>query len=153
MRDLSCDPTPEQAELTRASRKGTQVTKGAIIFLALVITFSLAASGYALYDRFARADERRIAQEVFNERIRHVSFDYCTEIESLKKANRDKALESYRNLDETLELLGLERTPAIVARAKRDRDTALRRFSAKPCPRPANLPPAPQRPPHPLPRG
>lgn len=148
MRDLSCDPTPEQAELTRVSHMGTQMTKGAIIFLALVIAFSLAASGYALYDRFARADERRIAQELFNERIRHVSFDYCTEIESLKKANRDRAIEAYRNLDQTLELLQLEKTPAIVERAKRDRDTALRRFAEAPCPRPANLPAV-----HPLPKG
>lgn len=147
MSNLSCDPSSEQAELTRVSRKGTKMTKGAIIFLALVIAFSLVASGYALYDRFASADERRTAQEFFNERIRQVSFDYCTEIESLKKANRDRALEAYRNLDQTLVLLELERTTAIVERAKGDRDRALRRFAADPCPRPNPVPV------HPLPRG
>ena len=135
---------------------GARMAKGAIVFLALVIAFSLAASGYALYDRFATADERRALMELearqqaaFNERIRVVSLDYCLEIESLKKANRDRALESYRNLDQTLELLQLEKTPAIVKRAKHDRDTALRRFSAESCPRPAVSTPAP----HPLPKG
>ena len=153
MTELSQNPSAEQRELTRVSLQGTRITKGAIGFLALVIAFSLAASSYALYDRFSVGTERATAQQVFNERIRQVAFEYCQEIEKLKKANRDKALESYRNLDATLELLTLKRTPAIVARAKNDRDTALRRFAAEPCPRPANLPSAPRQPIHPLPKG
>lgn len=153
MTELTPNPSPEQKELTRVSQQGTRVKKEAIAFLALVIAFSLAASSYALYDRFATGSEWVTQLQIFHERIRQVSFDYCQEIEALKKSNRDKALESYRKLDQTLELLQLEKTPAIVTRAKHDRDTALRRFSAKPCPRPANLPPAPQRPPHPPPRG
>lgn len=149
MTELSDNPSVEQQELTRISKQGTRVTKGAIIFLTVVIAFSFAASGYALYERFESADDRRLQQASFNERIREVSLDYCLEIETLKKSNRDRALEFYRNLDQTLELLGLERTPAIVARAKKDRDTALRRYAARPCPRPNPLPD----PVHPLPKG
>lgn len=143
----------EQLEVVRDG--GARFAKASIVFLTLVIAFSLAASGYALYDRFTQADDTRAAlerearqQSAFNLRIREVSLEYCTEIEKLKKAQRDRALESYRNLDQTLELLQLERTPAIVARAKKDRDTALRRFHAEPCPRPTPLPKV-----HPLPRG
>lgn len=147
MTELTPNLSPEQKELTRVSQQGTRVTKRAIVFLALVIAFSLAASSYALYDRFATGSERATAQQIFDERIRQVSFDYCQEIEALKKSNRDRALEAYRNLDQTLELLNLERTPAIEERAKQDRDTALRRFAAKPCPRPNPVPV------HPLPKG
>lgn len=148
MTELSQNPSAEQRELTRVSRQGTRMTRGAIGFLGLVIAFALAASSYALYELFESADDRRLQQASFNERIRHVSLEYCTEIERLKKANRDKALETYRNLNETLKLLELERTPAIVTRAKHDRDVALRRFVAKPCPRPDKT-----RLEHPLPKG
>lgn len=136
MTELTPNPAVEQQELTRASQRGTKITKSAIVFFALVVAFSLAASSYALYERFSSTNEIRAQQMSFNERIRQVSLDYCREIEALKKANRDRALDSYRNLDQTLELLELERTPAIVARAKKDRDTALRRYAEKPCPRP-----------------
>lgn len=147
----------EKRQLEAVRDNGANLAKGAIVFLALVIAFSLAASGYALYDRFNATNVLRTQLEIeartqasFNERIREVSLEYCTEIERLKKANRDRALEAYRNLNETLRLLELERTPAIVARAKRDRDAALRRFSGEPCPRP----PLPNiKRPHPLPRG
>lgn len=154
MTELTPNLSPEQKELTRVSQQGTRVTKRAIVFLALVIAFSLAASSYALYERFSSADVVRTQlereqrqQELFNARIREVSLNYCLEIEALKKSNRDRALEAYRNLDQTLELLNLERTPAIEERAKQDRDTALRRFAAKPCPRPNPVPV------HPLPKG
>lgn len=142
----------EQLEVVRG--RGARMAKGAIIFLAFVISFSLAASGYALYYRFVDTDARRALleaqaqqQALFNQRVRDVSFGYCTEIELLKKANRDRAVEDYRRLDQTLELLKLERTPAIVERAKKDRDTALRRFAPNSCPRPGIVPV------HPLPKG
>lgn len=148
----------ETQEFEQVANGGARLAKGAIVFLALVIAFSLAASGYALYDRFTTADTRRTQleiaaaqQERFNKRIREVSLDYCLEIEQLKKSSRDRALETYRNLDQTLELLQLEKTPAIVERAKSDRDTALRRFAAEPCPRPQ--PPRLPEPVHPLPKG
>lgn len=57
----------------------------------------------------------------------------CRAIEALKASEREEALDSYRNLDRTLRILGLERTPEIEAVARENRDATLRRFAAREC--------------------
>lgn len=108
-----------------------------VAIAALLVMVSFLASGWALYGRLKEADDRRAQQASFNQRIREVSLNYCNEIEALKKANRDKAIEAYNNLDQTLRLLKLKKTPEIVRVAKEQRDRTLRSFAPDPCPRPA----------------
>jgi hypothetical protein len=64
-----------------------------------------------------------------------IAKEQCEEIEKLKLQNREEAREDYRRLDETLELLKLERTDQIVRRAKLERDGELARNRAESCPR------------------
>jgi hypothetical protein len=66
--------------------------------------------------------------------INRVNFGVCSELENLKRAERQDALERFAQLDETLKLLGIKKTPMIVDRAEADRDRALERFKEKPCP-------------------
>lgn len=57
----------------------------------------------------------------------------CREVEVLKNAERQRAIDSYNNLDQTLKLLKLKRTPEIEQRALNDRNTALKRFASENC--------------------
>lgn len=49
----------------------------------------------------------------------------CEGQELLKQQNREQAIKDFNRLEETLDLLGLELTPAILERATRDRDHTL----------------------------
>ena len=57
----------------------------------------------------------------------------CEAIEELKAAEREEAIQSYRNLDRTLRLLGLKRTKEIESVALENRDEALARFAPTDC--------------------
>jgi len=57
----------------------------------------------------------------------------CLEIEKLKTEFRAEALENYANLDRTLRVLDIERTPEIEAVAQRQRDRKLARFAPREC--------------------
>ena len=65
--------------------------------------------------------------------LEHAYKTMCQGQEDLKAKERDRAREQFKNLDETLELLGLERTDAIEERAKRDYMSAMERFAPTPC--------------------
>jgi hypothetical protein len=67
--------------------------------------------------------------------INRLALRECTEIEQLKKQNRDAAIQDYNRLDETLELLNIPRTVRVEARARSDRDDVLRVNAPKKCPR------------------
>lgn len=71
----------------------------------------------------ARAESRR--------RFQQSDLFVCREVEKLKKAQRDQALESFSKLDQTLKLLGVRQTPAIVEVARENRDRQLMRFAAR----------------------
>lgn len=77
MTELNDNPSVEQRELTRISQQGTKMTRGAIIFLTVVIAFSFAASGYALFERFGQTDSRRTQQMQVNEQLRILSERDC----------------------------------------------------------------------------
>ena len=59
----------------------------------------------------------------------------CLDNEKQNDHLRDEAREDYARLDETLELLGIKKTPAIERRARQNRDETLRRFRERKCPR------------------
>lgn len=67
--------------------------------------------------------------------LNFVNTAQCKEIEALKYQFRIDAIEDYNRLEETLRLLKLERTPEIEERARRDKDTVLKRFQQGTCPR------------------
>lgn len=66
-------------------------------------------------------------------RLEEGRYANCVAIEELKAHERAEAWDRWRNLDRTLRLLGLERTPAIEAAAREQRDNTLRRFAASEC--------------------
>lgn len=57
----------------------------------------------------------------------------CEAVEELKAAEREEAIQRYRDLDRTLRLLRLERTVEIEAVAREQRDETLGRFEAREC--------------------
>ena len=90
------------------------------VFLAfLVVAFVLQRGRSENASNISRNTEVLVAQ--------------CREIEAIKKLFRDAAVEDFSKLDDTLKLLKLAKTPAIVARATSDRDDALLRFRARSC--------------------
>ena len=98
---------------------------GALVFLLAVVGYG----SYYISQQSAR--ERDARRQVVNE----INLRNCRDIEALKEAQRKAAVLSFSRLDETLRLLRLAKTPELVASAKRNRDEALRRFRAEPCPR------------------
>lgn len=66
-------------------------------------------------------------------RLADVVRENCETIEELKAAEREEAIERYRDLGRTLRLLKLERTPEIEAVARENRDETLERFAPKNC--------------------
>lgn len=65
-----------------------------------------------------------------NDAVRaEVRISFCEQIEQLKAGFREKAIEDYQNLDRTLRLLKLERTPAIEREAIENRDEKLAQFA------------------------
>lgn len=109
----------------------------------LIVTFLLGNAGvtaWALYARFEQTNQRRVVQHNFNTEIKAVQLADCLEIEKLKAAQRDRAREDFAKLDETLVLLHLKKTKAIVERATADRDALLRRYARVACPRPVKVP-------------
>lgn len=103
-------------------------TVATVIALSILFGLALTVSGWALHDRFALNNERRLEQQ-------RLALDMCREIEALKAAQRQEALKAYRDLDRTLRLLKLKRTAAIERAARSNRDVKLNRFRAEPCPR------------------
>ncbi len=79
--------------------------------------------------------------ERFNQRVRiQRREDYaitdreiCLQLERLKKAQREAALSSFRKLPDTARLLKIPLSPALVTRARSDRDETLRRFKPLKC--------------------
>lgn len=109
-----------------------------VLAFALVLTVvSLTLSGWALKERFEEANARRTQQQQVNELMRRQALETCLEIEKLKLAQRERALDAYRNSGRDLRLLGIERTAAVERAIEENRDAVLRRFRPEPCPRPA----------------
>jgi hypothetical protein len=57
----------------------------------------------------------------------------CLQIEELKAAEREEAIERYDDLGQTLRLLGVQRTDEIDTVARERRDETLKRFEAREC--------------------
>lgn len=112
-------PTPE------AQRFRTRL---ALFLSAWAIFISLGVSGVALVDRFKDTNARRQEQA-------RVILQDCREIEKLKTAQREKAILDYQRLPQTLKLLRLKPTPEIRQAALDQKNDALKRFAAEPCPR------------------
>ena len=70
-----------------------------------------------------------------DQRLERETLANCKEIEDGKKLNREQAIKTYKDLDQTLRILKLEKTPEIVKLARENRDKLLKRFAALPCPR------------------
>lgn len=109
------------------------------ISAVLIVVFLLANAGvtaWAIYSRFEQTNQGRVVQHSLNQRFAAVTLADCLEIEKLKTNVRQQAIEDYANLDSTLALLNLKKTPAIVKRATSDRDHKLKVYAAEACPRP-----------------
>lgn len=119
-------PTPE------AQKRRTKIALGVA---SLAVFLSLAASGVALVVRFNDTNARRDQAHQRDVRIAAVALQDCHEIEALKKAQRDKAIDDYQHLDVNAKLLGIKVTPELRRAAADARDTALRRFAPEACPR------------------
>lgn len=65
--------------------------------------------------------------------FRELAYRNCIAIEDLKMAQRTDAQAEYQRLDQGLRLLGVEKTPEIVAAARAIRDARLARFARKTC--------------------
>jgi len=89
------------------------------IIMALAVAASFGFQEYARRERVAQLNQ--------------INYHQCLEDEKLKRQFREEAREDYTKLDETLAFLRLEKTPAIVRRAKLDRDATLARFPALDC--------------------
>lgn len=76
-----------------------------------------------------RARKERVAM------LNEINKQQCDEIEKLKKDARDLARKNWLQLDENGELLGIEITPALRAKAKEDYLDTLRRHKPGTCPR------------------
>lgn len=110
-----------------------RVTINVLIF---VTTISFILAGLALSWRFSESNTLKARQRTFNAEIANVQKQDCLEIEKLKKGFRVQAIKQFNQLDQTLALLNLKKTPAIVRRATQDRDQTLHTYKAKGCPRP-----------------
>ena len=78
-------------------------------------------------------ETRHLAVEHREQRY-EARLELCVEVEQLKAARRADARESFRRLDETLMLLGVETTPQIVRRARDNRDETLEQFRQRGAP-------------------
>jgi hypothetical protein len=65
----------------------------------------------------------------------------CREIEQIKEGARMAAWRDFNNLNMTLRLLKIEKTPEIVDAAKATRDRRLAQYRREPCPRKILSPP------------
>lgn len=106
---------------------------GAVI---VFVTLNAVVTAWALYARFSETNSRRATQIALNHRFAAVTQVDCLEIEKLKTNVRQTAIDNFNKLDATLALLHIKKTPAIVARAREDRDHALKAYAAEACPRP-----------------
>jgi hypothetical protein len=129
-------------DLKVLSEKASRATRLSVIFLCIVISFSFAAAGFALYDRFGQTNERRTVQQevnrkfaALNARLTYATVVNCREIESLKKERRDFAIENRKNLKRNAELLGVKLTPALIRQATADKFNVLKHYAPEPCPR------------------
>jgi hypothetical protein len=105
-----------------------------MMFFAVLISAGLVGGGLALYDRFQTTNDRRELQMTLNERFEDSTKSNCIEIELLKQGFREEAIQRYKELNNTLRLLQLERTEEIVRAAQQNRDRALLRYKKLPCP-------------------
>lgn len=109
----------------------------ALVSLVPSLVFNVLLWNYASDSRELIAKVDRQAKQIVaardETRARFAMSDLsiCREVEKLKKKRRDDALDSYRNLDRTLRLLGLQRTREIEQVARENRDTTLSRFAPR----------------------
>lgn len=120
-------PTPEK------QRRRTYV---ALFLAAWAVAVSLLVSGVVIVERFSDTNQRRARQAQINAQLRQVAKQDCLEIESLKKIQRDNAIDNYRKLDRNGRLLHITITPELRRTAREERDATLRKFAPEPCPRP-----------------
>lgn len=117
------------AELRDGHVRASLVAKFALPLAIVALIPSLI--GLKLYGD--QAAEQRELREEFQRAAASSTYQNCVKIERLKKAQRDAALESFRNLPQTTELLELKLTPLLRAIARQRRDQTLRRFAPEDC--------------------
>ena len=107
---------------------------GVLVALALLLSL-LTVGGSVLY--ISKANDQRLLENraARVDIINQANLEMCLEIENLKRAQREEAIKQFRDLDENLALLKIERTPKIVELATKTFNEKLVRFAAEPCPR------------------
>jgi hypothetical protein len=106
-----------------------------MMLLAGLFAASLAMAAWALYDRFEQTNERRLQQQALNRTLERQHLQTCREIEALKAAARASVIKTYVDRKRELELRGLTLTPELERAFKDNRDTRLKLYAARPCPR------------------
>lgn len=121
--------------MTDQDRK-TKITGAAMLVAAAAIVIAMTGAGLALSQRFGQTAQRRAEQASFNRQLAQESLDNCHEIEKLKRAVRQQAVEDYQHLDRNLRILGIKKTKSIARTARQARDEKLTKFAEQVCPRP-----------------
>lgn len=111
------------------------MTRGVVTVLSLIVVAAFGIAAGAIYARLQLGEQRREQQISVNKRIADASLENCKEIEKLKSAQRERALEQFKHLDANLRLLHIPKTPAVVEAAQESLHRDLARFAAAPCPR------------------
>ena len=110
------------------------VTIGLVVVIPILITIGLVACESRERDRALQKRDVLISQG-FAQRDRALAEavrQNCRDVEKLKSAERAAAQREWNNLDRSLELLGLEKTKAIVDAARERLQEHLKRFAPLP---------------------
>jgi predicted negative regulator of RcsB-dependent stress response len=139
-----------ETEMESHEDKWWNFNRAVFLFVVIVAAFAFSIIGYQSREASQDAKEAAalVAIETQNrleavdasrqERVKtlnDINKKQCNEIEALKNQFRIDAIEDFENLDETLRLLNISKTEAIVKRAMDERDQVLDRFKAGTCPR------------------
>lgn len=109
------------------------------ILLTLYLLGNAGITAWALYSRFESTNKRRAVQIDFNARLATIDTRDCQEIEKLKKAQRDIAIDNFKHLDANGKLLGIKITPALRVAARDAKFATLKRYHPEVCPRKVHI--------------
>lgn len=108
------------------------------VAVAIGLVWQLAQENDRELERLARVEREQIElAEQRRQEIARTDYRVCAEVEAVKEQLREEAREDFQNLDVTLELLRIPRTPRVVAIARQNMQDELRRFAPVRC---ADLP-------------
>lgn len=109
------------ADVQRGTLRSFYLKLGTFVALPLAFVALLPALiGLYLIGQYAEDNRQQVVES-------------CQDIEALKTGVREEAIQDFSRLDETLALLGIARTPEVVAVATRNRDEKLKRYAARDC--------------------